>query len=310
MTSPRQEQATHRLMEDLLDCAAPQQRCALFLDALLREKLCASVALWRHVGKGAVRAWHPIVARGPASLLPTLDMVRGVAAGELPEELSGGRFVVLPINHRNYALAVGLGHHPAATADDDLDTIDALFHVWMAVEIAESVNQGDSLLDALPAPIESSPAKQPSPAAMMWKGWEGFLFREADALLESTIDFSAHCDDVPTLSLADDNLKVLLRELLTSSAAGFERRPTWVRVTMEDVENTNTESGVRITIEDNGGHPPSLQSGHVGRFSSGLFDATYALNAASGDFSIERRPHGVNRVSVWLPASAPSHSLA
>lgn len=296
-------------MEDLLDCAAPQQRCALFLDALLREKLCTSVALWRHVGKGVVRAWHPIVARGPASLLPTLDMIRGVAAGELPEELSGGRFVVLPINHRNYALAVGLGHQPAATADDDLDTIDALFHVWMAVEIAESVNQGDSLLDALPALGEKRYAKQLSPAAMMWKGWEGYLYREADAMLDTTVDFSAHCDDLPTLSLADENLKVLLRELLTSSAAGFERCPSWVRVTMENVHIKATNCGVRITIEDNGGHAPSLQACHVGRFSSGLFDATLALNAAGGELSIECRTHGVNRVSVWLPALSASQSL-
>lgn len=295
MTSPRQEQATHRLMEDLLDCPSAQQRCAILLDALLREKLCLSAAVWRHVGSGPVRAWHPLLARGAAGLLPTLDMVRSVVAGELPQELTGGRAVILPIGHRTYALAVGVGHAPSATHEEDLDTIDALFHVWMAVEVAESVGQADNLLDALPS-LASAPA-QPAQSPPLWFGWQSYLRREADLVLDPACQLELECEALPEGRFDEDALRLILRELLASSAAGFERAPTRLAIKLEHLASR----GVRIELRDNGGRIPSLFNAQCGRFSGGLFDASKVLQQHGGDFTIEAHERGGNRVSAFLP---------
>lgn len=299
MSHPRQAQATHRLMEDLLDCPSPQQRCSMLLDTLLREKLCESVALWRRVGSGKVRAWHPMLARGSASLLPTLEMVRAVAAGDLPQELSGGRAVILPVNHRKYALAVGQGHMGDEDREEDLNMIDALFHVWMAVEIAESVNQSDSLLDVMPSLVDV-PARSGSPSPMFWHGWTRFVENEADRQLDPSAKLEVTCDELPTEGFDEPLLRTLVRELVTHGAAGFERAPRRLSVALEHLP----ERGIRVVVEEDGGLAPSLRGQPTGRFSSGLFDASEMLHAAGGDFSIEVDPRGSTRVLAFLPFGA------
>lgn len=303
MTSPRQEQRAHRLMQALLDCPNAQQRSALFLDLLLAEGLTESAAIWRRLGRGPVRAWHPILARGPASLLPTLEMVRGVARGELPNELSGGRSVLLPINHRRFALAVGQGHGPRADVDADLDTIDALFHVWMAVEVAESVEQGDELLEALPALAASEavaapePRTESAPALMAWHGWERFLAREAERCLAPEVTLELECDVLPEGRFDEQALRAVLSDLMSHAAAGTARPPQRVRVRLEHLDGRC----IRATFEDDGGVPPSLRTRDQGRFSAGLFDASKVLHSAGGDLALTARSAHAFGVSATLP---------
>ena len=306
MTSPRQEQRAHRLMQALLDCPNAQQRSALFLDLLVAEGLTESAAIWRRLGRGPVRAWHPILARGPASLLPTLEMVRGVARGELPNELSGGRAVLLPINHRRFALAIGQGHGPRADVDEDLDTIDALFHVWMAVEVAESVEQSDELLEALPAlgasDSSAAPLARPSnaPEALMaWHGWERFLAREAERCLAPEVALELECDVLPEGRFDEQALRSILSDLMTHAAAGNARAPQRVRVRLEHLQG----ECIRATFEDDGGAPPSLRATTRGRFGTGLFDASKVLHAAGGDMAFKARSGHEFSVSATLPVS-------
>lgn len=300
MSTPREEAATHRIMERLLECNTAQGRSAILLDSLISSKLCQSAALWRQVGTGAVKAWHPVLSRGRAALLPTLEQLRGVARGELPCELSGGRYVLLPIGRHNFALALGTQMPTDELSEERLDSADALFHVWMAVEVAESVGQKEDLLETLPSLTELVTSQNPGTP---WQtpfldqpNLAGFIEAEASWLLDTDVELTLEVQTLPRLALSKDATEGLIRDLLSHAAAGQSIAPSRIRV-----EVTVHGEGAMITIEDDGGWPPSMQGNSVGRYSSGLFDATAALNSVGGECAIEKGAKGGMITKAIIP---------
>lgn len=292
--------ATHRIMEQLLECGTSQERSAVLLNSLLEAGLCQSAALWRQVGTGTTKAWHPVLARGPASLLPTLDQLRAVTRGELGCELSGGRYVLLPIGRHNFALTLGTRLPGDDLSEERLDSADALFHVWLAVEVAESVGQSQNLLDALPSLSDiagqhntHTPWQTP---LLETPTLEHFIEGEASWLLDSNVELNLVIEPTPALALSRTHTETLLRDLLSHGAAGQSIRPMRVGLSVQAAED-----GAVITVQDDGGWPPSMQGETIGRFSSGLFDAARLVQNVGGEFSFSRSPLGGSCVKVWIP---------
>ena len=104
MQPPRDESTLGRAMDHLLDCASPTERARILLDAVLEDGLAQAAGLWRRVGRGPVRAWHPVLSRGPASCLPTLSQLEAVLRGDLDRELPLRGLVLSPADDGEFAL--------------------------------------------------------------------------------------------------------------------------------------------------------------------------------------------------------------
>lgn len=330
MTSPREEEAVSRAIDLLLDCTSARERSAVLLDTLLDTGLCASAALWRQVGRGKVRAWHPVLARGPASGLPTLEQLRAVVSGDLCEDLGGGRVVVLPIEGDEFALTLGMrfSSEPKAadelsdSEDDPSDTIEALFQVWLAVEQAESEGQEAELLDALPSlsrergavlPSDLDPQLGPSdragspaqedqeqaPRAPTADDLRAFLEREAAWILGPHVQFQARTEQLPPLACDPLQLESCLRDLIYHARAGQTSQPKTVAV---ELTTSATEApGALVTVDDDGGWPPSLVGSQAGRNTHQLFQVALTVQNLGGSLRIDPSPLGGMRVTLWIP---------
>jgi hypothetical protein len=309
MTSPREEAAVSQAIELLLDCTTARERSRVLIETLIGSGFCRSAALWRQVGRGDVRAWHPILARGNAAYLPTLEELRGVVAGDLAEELGGGRFVVLPIGHVEFALTLSVPAHDTSSreTEEDLDGAEALFQVWLAVEMAEASELGTDLLDALPglhggSTAGAAAAPQDTPrAASGHTAYElsTFLEREASWQLGPSVAFGLEVEDLPPLKANPVQFEGCLRELLASAAAGWSQRVGRVRVRVEAA--SEAAPGALVHLEDDAGWPPSLEASGSARQSAGLFSAARTIDAVGGSLKLDQSPLGGMRVTVWIP---------
>lgn len=306
MSSPREDEMVHQAIELLLDCGTAVERTRVLLETVLESGLAASAALWRQVGRGAVRAWHPVLARGQAALLPTLAELRAVVDGELDAELGRGRCVLLPIGTSEFALTLG-----GCSPDSEVELAESLLQVWLAVEIADAGGCSEELIDALP-PLTEAAREHPTSAAARLLGraradvppgreLEQFLEGEAGWMLGPGVSFEVHVEDLPALEVDPLWLEALLRDLLSHAAAGQTRRSERVRVAITDT--SEQLAGIQVSIEDDAGWPPSLASRPSGRRSTGLFSAAAALTAVGGSLRLDSSPLGGVRIVAWLPAA-------
>jgi len=303
MTSPREEEAVSRTIELLLDCTTARERSRVLLETLMGSKFCQSAALWRQVGRGDVRAWHPVLGRGSASLLPTLQEIRGVIRGDLPSELGLGRHVLLPFDNDEFALTLAISEHDEA-AEEDVEAAESLFQVWLAVEVAESEAGDTELLDALSGPHERPVLSFDSPTPLLANPTKNnlreFLYQEASWLLGPSVHFDLEVEQLPELAGNPGQVEDCLRELLASAAVGMTHRSKHVRVSV--AAGQKAAPGALITIEDDAGWIPSLSGAMGKRASTGLFSAAACLDALQGSLRLDQGSMGGLRVTAWLPA--------
>lgn len=309
MSSPREEEAVSRTIELLLDCGSPRERIRVLLGTLVESGFCESAALWRQVGRGEVRAWHPVLGVGRASILPSLEELRGVVAGELPGELGRGRFVILPIEGDEFALTIATNAQQDSS-EEDLEAAEALFEVWLAVEVSEANDHDDDLLAALAGlnPAESAGSVPPTPLlgspvpeVEEQEDLAAFLQREAAWLLGPSVTFELEASPLPELTVNQLELEACLRELLAGSSVGLSRRPTRVRASLRAA--APTAPGVLFTVEDDGGWIPSLSGPPSARRTQALFSAARLIDELGGSLRLDQGELGGVRVTVWLPAS-------
>jgi len=227
--------------------------------------------------------------------------------------------VLLPMRHCEFALTVATAGAGGSEelAEENIENAEALFEVWLAVEMAEVADQGLDLLDALPglsgasdagaAPDmgagEACPEFLPPelvPMGPRGREVEVFLRREAAWLLGPAVDLELELEDLPRLVANPIEFETCLRELLTSAAVGLSRRVT--RVSVSVVPADPAAPGALITIEDDAGQLSPMTGVEGTRHSRSLFLAAEAIAAAGGSLRLAAGTHGGMRVAVWLPA--------
>ena len=316
MQPPRDESTLGRAMDRLLDCGSPFERARILLDAVLDDGLASAAALWRRVGGGPVRAWHPLVSRGAASCLPTLDQVDAASSSELNRELPLRGLVLFPANDHDIALALG----EVEASADRLAEVEGLLSVWAAIEHAEQLSSAE-LLDALPAPTPHSGSNTDETLgdldAQLDELWE-LLDRSTQAEeqhqplctgteLAEVLEFELarrlgvdtevrwRMDEVPDVALDDE----LLSDLTANLLEGLDEHTRRVRVELGP--SSPTMPGAILVIESDTGWPPSLgglptDEGH------GLALAAAELADLGGSLGIEQGPWRGLRLTAWIPA--------
>ena len=157
MESPHEAPALARLVETLIDGADPILRDRILLETLLVSGAANAAAIWRPAPNALAdgATWGPVLARGPADVLPSHDQVEAVIAGQLDDELPLNRRVVVagadPVPGQPGGITLALG----GVDDDLIDLVEALLVVWLLVEAGEHAGERD--------PIENLTALLPSP---------------------------------------------------------------------------------------------------------------------------------------------------
>ena len=314
MTSPHDESTLSRAIDLLLDCGSPNARAGILLDAVLNAGLASAASLWRRIGTGEVRAWHPLLSRGPASCLPTLAQVEAVASGDLDKDLGARRLVLTPVEDQDFALALG----EVEGGEWDLAELEALLVIWSSIERAEDLGT-PSLLDALPGP--SAQDAQPAPdelTSLLAEALDPETFAEFFGPLDSNataieeilefevarllgpdaeLDFQV--DGTPALILDEEALEDLVRNLLEGLDADTQR----VRIRLSSSEEKMP--GALLVIESDSGWPPSLDGRHDKRSTelAGLSLAVADLHRCGGSLRLERSVWGGLQTTCWVPAS-------
>ncbi|MDF1798524.1 MAG: ATP-binding protein [Planctomycetota bacterium] len=318
MNSPKDESTLSRAIDLLLDCGSPTARAGILLDAVLKAGLAQAGSLWRRVGTGEVRAWHPLLSRGEAACLPTLAQVEAVTSGELDKELGARRLVLTPVDDQDFALALG----EVDGGEWDLSELEALLAIWSAIERAEDLGT-PSLLDALPGP--SPKDAQPAPdelTAMLAEALDPQTFAEffgpldpSPTAFEEILEFEVarllgpdtqldfQVDQTPQLALDEEALEDLVRNLLE----GLDDSTRRIRIQLS--ASDQVMPGALLVIESDSGWPPSLgglsrgRSQGSGRELAGLSLAVADLHRCGGSMRLERSTWGGLQTTCWLPAS-------
>ncbi len=307
MQPPRDESTLGRAMDRLLDCGSPIERARILLDAVLEDGLAQAAGLWCHVGRGPVRAWHPLLSRGPASCLPTLAQVEAVVAGDLAPELALRGLVLTPPDQNDFALSLG----EVDASEDRLAELEGLLSIWAAIERAEELSSAD-ILDALPAPapaeVEIS-AQIDELEQLLNRFVEDEPSRSGGGALGDVLEYELACrvgidtevrwrmDEVPAIGLGEEQLDDLVQNLLGDLTDGARRVRVELGPTPPDMP------GALLVIESDVGWPPTL-GGSWGTDGgcAGLPLAIAELAAAGGSLGIERSTWGGLRLTAWLPA--------